>query len=438
MNLLGKQTNDKIPMIRRQWLKKAGIFAGAGLLPGWTFGLRSLKEKAPKSILLHSSWQTVNIGDIAHTPGLLHLLEKHFPQTKIALLPKRKLNRKVVKMFEKYFPKVDLLPAVVNKAGKYDPQGLPEAFAVADLLLHGSGPSVVGTPTLKLWREQTDKPFGIYGVTIQHINDDLKDLLKEANFIFTRETHSLENLKEAGIDRPTTGFTPDATFSLHIVDAKKGRKRLSKYDLEEKEFICVIPRLRYTPYHKIRKIDWTEEKIQEVESTNARTKERDHAKLREAITHWVRETGKKVLLCPEMTYQLDIIDPLLFNPLPADVKKNVIRQKDFWLPDEAAFVYQKARAVISVECHSPIIAFAQGTPAFYVRQPEDTIKGQMWYDIGVDDWVFEIDDTEGSDIAQQLMRVHHNYEEAQEYLRQAMQLVNERHLKTIESVGRLK
>ncbi len=42
---------------------------------------------------------------------------------------------------------------------------------------------------------------------------------------------------------------------------------------------------------------------------------------------------------------------------------------------------------ICFENHCPILACVQGTPAFYLRQPEDTIKGQMWYDIGLSDWI---------------------------------------------------
>jgi hypothetical protein len=38
--------------------------------------------------------------------------------------------------------------------------------------------------------------------------------------------------------------------------------------------------------------------------------------------------------------------------------------------------------VVSAECHSPIIALSQGTPAFYVRNPADTVKAQMFRDIG--------------------------------------------------------
>jgi hypothetical protein len=36
-------------------------------------------------ILLRSSWQVVNIGDIAHTPGVLALIEKHTPEAGFAL-----------------------------------------------------------------------------------------------------------------------------------------------------------------------------------------------------------------------------------------------------------------------------------------------------------------------------------------------------------------
>jgi hypothetical protein len=75
------------------------------------------------------------------------------------------------------------------------------------------------------------------------------------------------------------------------------------------------------------------------------------------------------------------------------------------MPDEAASVYKRAFALLSFECHSPIIALANGTIAFYLRQPQDTIKGQMYYDLGFEDWVFEIEETSGTDIARALMSV---------------------------------
>ena len=59
------------------------------------------------------------------------------------------------------------------------------------------------------------------------------------------------------------------------------------------------------------------------------------------------------------------------------------------------------------------MAIAAGTPSFYLRQPTDTIKGQMYYDLGLNDWVFEIDDTTGQQIADPLMHVHQHYDQAQ-------------------------
>ena len=65
---------------------------------------------------------------------------------------------------------------------------------------------------------------------------------------------------------------------------------------------------------------------------------------------------------------------VLVDPLPKDVKKLVVWRDSYWLPDEAASVYAQAQAVVSVECHSPLIALRNGTPAFYVRQPTDTLS----------------------------------------------------------------
>lgn len=150
-----------------------------------------------------------------------------------------------------------------------------------------------------------------------------------------------------------------------------------------------------------------------MDELNDKHAEADHAKLRQAMIRWVRETGQKVLVCPEMTYQVDIMDELLIDPLPEDVKPYVLK-RGYWLPDEAASVYARAHTLLSFECHSPIIALAVGTPAMYLRQPQDTIKGQMYYDLEANDWIFEIEESEGSQIADRLMEINAYYKEARE------------------------
>jgi len=156
-----------------------------------------------------------------------------------------------------------------------------------------------------------------------------------------------------------------------------------------------------------------------VNELNDQWKEADHAKLREAITAWVRQTGHKVLVCPEMTYQVDIMDELLIDPLPANVKAKVVKH-GYWLPDEATSIYAQAHTVLSFECHSPIMAAVTGTPCFYLRQPQDSIKGQMYYDLGLGDCTFEIEQTSSQQITDRLMEVTKNYPVARRNVRQVL------------------
>ncbi len=57
-----------------------------------------------RRILLRSSWQTVNIGDIAHTPGVLTLLERYLPEAEVQLWPS-KVDNGVEEMLRARFPR---------------------------------------------------------------------------------------------------------------------------------------------------------------------------------------------------------------------------------------------------------------------------------------------------------------------------------------------
>jgi hypothetical protein len=356
------------------------------------------------TILLRSSWQGVNIGDISHTLGLGQLLRQYLPEAHIILWPSR-MEERVARLLRHHLPGLEILDP-------RDAAAQDQAMDRADLLLHGSGPGVLGRAAIERWRDRTDKPFGLFGVTVQDPPPDLAALLNGAAFLFTRETASLDHLRQAGCLCPMQAFTPDAVFAMDIRNEGAGEAICRSHGLEPGRFICAIPRLRYTPYHLIREVDWTQEKIRHVTETNERHGFDDQARLREPIIRWVRETGMPVLVCPEMTYELDIIDPLVIDPLPDDVKPKVKAYREFWLPDAAQAVYARAAYVVSLECHSPIMALAVRTPAFYVRQPEDTIKGQMYYDLDLDPWVFEIDATDPATVAERLMTVHASPDEA--------------------------
>jgi polysaccharide pyruvyl transferase WcaK-like protein len=229
-------------------------------------------------------------------------------------------------------------------------------------------------------------------------------------------------LEEAGVTGPEMGFGPDATFFLPNRNDASAQFYMESRKLEDRKFICIVPRSRYTPYHRIHvRIIWDREQTDRVIAENLKYAEEDHQKLREVIIRYVRETGNKVVLCPEMEYQTELYESYLYNPLPSDVKDHILMHP-YWQPDDAASLYALAAVVVSAECHSPIIALVNGTPAIYVRQPSDTIKGHMYYDLKLDDWIFEIEQTTGTHIADRVMEIVGDLDQSLDKVR----LLNER------------
>ncbi len=419
-------------MNRRTFLARSATAAVAAPLIRTARGAAT-KSGRPPRILLRSSWQSVNIGDIGHTPGALSLIEQHFPEAEITLWP-GELGHGSREMLVQGYPRLKIVEGSIGSDGRPNQPALAKAWAEADLYLSGSGSGFPASSHAVAFQKATGRPVGVFGVSTDpisgigggrepeggtlaqlrakalalpptHLEANLRFIMDRAAFFFCRDTISRDYLKRQGVKTPILEFGPDAQLGMHLRDDATGFAYLRAHGLEEGKFICVVPRQRYTPYYKIKKIARTPtDDIKD--AINDRTTERDHAKLREMIISYVRTTGNKVLTCPEMTYEIEVAKEFLVDPLPADVKKNVVWRDTYWLPDEAASIYAQALAVVSIECHSPLIALHSGTPTFHVRQPTDTCKGQMYRDLGADDWFFEIDETSGAQLWSRLERVH--------------------------------
>ncbi len=341
----------------------------------------------PPRIVLRSSWQTVNIGDIGHTPGVLALLERHFPEAEVTLWPMDVRNG-VEAMLRRRFPRVRLTK---------DKQ---EAHA-ADFLLHGSGPYLTAHRDVAAWRQETGKPYGVWGITMARagdpgmkimrnngLDDHTRGLLDGASFVFLRDSVSLGVVKAAGVKSPVVEFGPDGAFAADVRDDAAAEAFLRAHGLEAGKFLCFLPNLRNAPYWKVKPgYAFDEAKHRR----NEAMKEHDHAPLREAIEAIVRETPMKVLVCPEDSTQMETGRELLVDPLPAEVKARVVWREKFWLTDEAISTYVRSAGLVSLEMHSPIMSVGHGVPAIVCRFAEQTTKGYMWRDIGLGDWLFDLD-----------------------------------------------
>ena len=353
----------------------------------------AVAERAPR-ILLRSSWQTVNIGDIAHTPGVLAILEKHFPEAEVQLWPSS-VGNGVEEMLQARFPKVKIIQGADN---------LKSAFVECDFLLHGSGPSLVAEKDVVRWRKETGKPYGVFGITFSMTDSTATkpasdsrlassiEVLSGAKFVFFRDSVSLELARSNGCTCPIMEFGPDGAFATDLSDDARASAFLKANGLEDGKFLCCISRLRYTPY-------WTIPAKKAIRDDNKHDrneamKEHDCKPLRDAITAVVKNTDLMILLCPEDETQMKVNKEMLLDKLPAEVGKRCVWRKDYWLTAEALSTYRRSAGLFGHEMHSPIMCIGNGIPAIVCRWREQTSKGMMWRDIGLGDWLFDFDNEE--------------------------------------------
>lgn len=362
-------------MDRRRFLHSS-LTASLAALPALAAGGRKPR------ILLRNGWQSQNIGDIAHYMGMMELLEKHGIDAEVRFWASN-MDNGADALFRQHFPGVPFFK---------DKESIARAFRECDFLLHGSSSGFSAWKDVRRWHQETGKPFGVMGISLTGAEAELLDTLKQARFVYFRDGVSAQAATGIlGLPKPPAmGWGPDTAFGIvKLRNEARAAAYLKANGLEEGKFLCCIPRYRWTPFwtlHKDRAVDPVKRARSEA------MKEHDHAPHREAIIRLVREAGVKVLVTHEDQTQIALGKEVLYDPLPADVKKHVVWRDSYWLTDEALSVYVRSLGLFGNEMHSPILCIANGVPAIVGRWDEQTNKGFMWRDLGLDEWLFTLDD----------------------------------------------
>ncbi len=412
-------------MDRRNFLQTAATLAAASAIAPQAWAQPTRRRR----ILLRSSWQVVNIGDIAHTPGVLALIEKHFPEAEVRLWASGDLTDEVATMEHRRFPELKIVKGSINDDGKASGSVLEDAMHWADFLLHGSGPSLVAAKDVTAWDKHVGKPFGIFGITYSGGTPAQIALMSRAKFAYFRDSVSLQKAKDDGITAPVMEFGPDGAFACDLLDDAAATEFLKANQLTEGKFVCCIPRLRYTPYWLIKKREVDPMKV----ARNAEMAEHDHAPLRAAITAVVKETDHKVLLCPEDMTHMAVGKEHILDKLSDNVRSRVVWREKYWLTDEALSVYVRSAGMFGLEMHSPIMCIGNGIPALVGRFSEQTSKGLMWRDIGLGKWLFDFDQPDQVDrLTPTVLSMLQNREETRTAVQHAKDFVTARQVAMVQ------
>jgi polysaccharide pyruvyl transferase WcaK-like protein len=381
----------------------------------------------PKTILLQSAWDTVNIGDIGHTPGTLRVIEEHLPEVKVVLWA-MKVDERVTAMLKKRFPKVEILQGSLAGKGEKD-EALRQAISNCDLYIRNSG---MGQDiSFMQFCQKAGKPYGLFGQSYFASMVEGKGaeerlaLLNAASFIYTRETKTLEILKKGGVKTPVLEFGQDGCFGIDVRDDERGLATMQKLGLEERKFITIelrtntakLPGVDDKRTPKLNPLHPTPEQIAD--------DERRAAEYRELVTMWVKKTGHKVLIAPEVKKEMGHNKRLIHDPLPPEIQKHVVNLEEFWNADEAASIFARAHTIVCHEPHSPIIALANGTPIIHTYSEFHSPKCWMFKDIGLGEWLMEMDETPVQKMAETLFAIDADYPAAQAKVKKAMAYVHE-------------
>ena len=399
--------------------------AAAGLTTAFP-GVAAADGKRPPRILLKSGWQTVNIGDVAHTPGMLRLLADHHPTAEVTLWPNG-VGADEEAMLRRHFPKL-----VVVRT----PDAVKAAFDANDFFLHSSGPSLVAAKSMAEWKAKTGKPYGVLGITLGSIDAATHELLDGAKFLYLRDSGSVKVATDAKLKCPVVDLGPDAAFAVSARDDTGAAAYLKAVGLDDGRFLCAIPRLRNSPYWIMRNKPMTDlDRAKDAE--NNTLKEQDHAGVRAALVAVLRETPYKVLVCPEDKSHVAVGKEMFVDRFPADVRGKVVWRDQFWPMDLAVGVYAKAVALVSMDMHSPIMAVGNGTPAVHFRFKQQTSKGLMWRDIGLGDWLFDLDaNPDAADITKAVLGIAKDPAAARKKAADAQAFVRGKHAEAMAVLGK--
>jgi len=460
---------------------RRALLAGLALAPlALPLGRAATASPARRPhILWRQGWDIKNIGDVAHVPGAISLLRRYVPEASITLWASQDLVFRgetarlagfadgaidAGRLSRAIDPDLEIVTGLCDARGRGDNPALDAAIARADMMVEGTGAGLVGAQ-LEGYRRRTGGPIGFFGVTVDPMNfanltpgsADV-DALRDAAFIFTRDTLSLKVLTnqdpdgpdgtmrdlpstaiDETINRVATGvdfsdkrpsFVPDTAFAFRSRDEASARAFMARHGLEPGRFACFVPRHRWTPTGR------PTPKGDSREAYDAAFQPQDLAKMRIALTDYVTRTGNRAALVPETIHGLALLKEMRDQLPPAILDRTAVMD-GFWLPDMAASLFGHAQVVVSMENHSPIIAATAGTPFVMLHQPEDTIKSQMFSDIGLDDWyVHDIGAVTGADISRIMMRIVRDQGPARARLARVMQRVADRQRAGMETVRR--
>ena len=252
-----------------------------------------------------------------------------------------------------------------------------------------------------------------------------RKLFADACFVYCRDTDSLNYLFQRGLAIKFSGYRPDSTFFFKGFDDDWADEFMKQHGLEQDNYMCLMQRLssKKTEFN-----DPTGGAVSEAR------KHEQMRKLKILIEQWIEQTGGKVLICHETRDTLDSVPEYLLKILDDKTLKNCVYMDSFWSSEQAYSIFKRARLVTSMEMHSIIMSINVGTPVIHNPFDECGRKKYMINDLGLGNWLIDIDSCSDNAMVDVAMDIHEHYAEAKKYLQELKPALEARMTETLKEV----
>jgi polysaccharide pyruvyl transferase WcaK-like protein len=270
-------------------------------------------------------------------------------------------------------------------------------------------------------------PYGVGGQSFEALDwpSDLvfRPLFKDAQFVYCRDPDSLAYLAQRDLLAPRSGFRPDSTFFFQGFDEPWLEAYLREHALTPKQFITLTIRSARSQPGPLA-------------DTISQERQDEHMeRIRTFVTEWVERTGVPVVLCPEVRYEIPLMHDNVFLRLAPEVQKKCVWMDQFWTTEQAYSLYRQAEMVVSMEMHSVIMALSLGTPVLMPQFAENGRKVWMLEELGLRDWIFDIDEPADSPrLLETALKIHRHPAQAEARVRRQLPHVRQLGLEMVTEI----
>ncbi|MBO5791613.1 MAG: polysaccharide pyruvyl transferase family protein [Lentisphaeria bacterium] len=274
-------------------------------------------------------------------------------------------------------------------------------------------------------------PYGIGSQSFDLIEwpmDLLYDkLFADAEFVYCRDTDSLNYLKQKKFSFKTIDFRPDTTVYFNGGDDAWKEEFFAAKELEEGKFMTVALRISAPKpkYHDPTGGSVTPERCRH-----------QMEQMKYLVEEYIKMTGHKVLIAHETRDTLEDARIHLYNILSDEAKASTVYLEEFWTPEQALSVYRATSLLVSVEMHSIIMAIGNGVPFIHAPYVECGRKRQMVRDMELPEFLIDLDDEDsGKQMVDRARMILENRPQIRERLQKVRKRLAELSAKSISEVG---